>query len=240
MIAVNFGLRAAVMGCCLMIPFVLAGPVASNAADLPQLAAAAGAPKYEPAMNFADAPAGQYVLDESHSHLVFQMVHYGGLSRPLLTFRNVQAEYTLDPKNPAATKVEVRVAPTSLESGNKDFDMRMNAPDVLRGFDASDNNIYRWITFESTSIKFTEKNKGIMEGDLTIKGVTRPVVIDFTYNGYFKNVLGAQKMGFSGTGGFKRSDFGITSVPTASDGLTFMLEFEFQLAQPSAKPRQGH
>lgn len=187
--------------------------------------------KYVPLLNFADAPAGKYTLDPKHSHLVFQMVHYGGLSRPVLRFRNIQADFTLDPSKPEATKIEARIAPTSIESGDKDFDVRMNAPDVLRGYDPSDDGIYRWITFESTSIEFRDakKNAGVINGDLTIKGVTRPIKINFTYNGFFKNVLGAQKMGFSGNGGFKRSDFGIKSVPTAADDLTFMIEFEFQL-----------
>lgn len=177
--------------------------------------------------DIAKVPAGRYVLDPHHSHLVFQMVHYGGLSRPLLRFRDIQSDFTLDPAHPEATKIKVRIAPTSLDSGVKDFDMRMNAPDVLRGYDASEGGKYRFITYESKKITFKDANSGDILGDLTILGVTRPVVVHFTFNGSFHNVLDERKMGFSGNGAFKRSDFGLTSVPTAADDVTFMLEMEF-------------
>jgi polyisoprenoid-binding protein YceI len=210
-------------------PLLLITLAASSASTYAAESATTPAPAYVPTLKFSETPAGHYKLDPDHSHLEFQLVHYGGLSRPNLTFRKVEADYILDPKHPEATKIEARVQPTSLDSGDRDFDMRMNAPDVLRGYDHSDglSGKYRYITFESTQITFIDGNRGVMMGDLTLLGITHPIKIDFTYNGYFKNVLGYQKMGFSGNGKLKRSDYGMTSVPTAGDEVTFTLEFEF-------------
>jgi polyisoprenoid-binding protein YceI len=126
-----------------------------------------------------------------------------------------------------------------LDSGSKDFDVRMNDRDLLRGNDMLTaggiaDSIYRYITFESTQIKFTDKNHGVMEGNLTLRAVTKPVKVNFTYNGYelYENW---PKMGFSASGSLKRSDFGMVTKPTASDDVTFDIELEFVRIQPSTE-----
>ena len=83
------------------------------------------------------------------------------------------------------------------------------------------------ITFVSTSIKKTGPNKGVMTGDLTLRGVTKPVSLDVTYDG-FLNAMGG-RAGFSATGVVKRSDFGPNTMPPAilSDEVALKIELEF-------------
>jgi polyisoprenoid-binding protein YceI len=198
---------------------------------------------FHPGLEFQAAPAGHYLLDPDHAHLTFQLEHYGGLSRPQLRFRDVQAEYTWDPAHPEATKVEARISPTSIDGHNRDFEVRMNAPDVLRGYDPSEGGKYRYFVFESTAIKFTGKDSagrhiGVMNGELTIHGTTKPIIVQFTYNGYLQNRLGFQKMGFSAATSFKRSDFGITSEPSAGDQVDVTMEFEFMRSADGSPPKR--
>lgn len=190
---------------------------------------------YVPNTAFSAAPAGRYRLDPSHAFLSFRLTHLGGLSTPILRFSHIQSEFEWDPAHPEATVVEARIWPTSFDSGSKDFDMRMNDRDVLRGNDMSDgigSSPYRFMTFKSNSIKFTSGNKGIMTGELTMVGVTKPVTLNVTYNGFVQYNLWP-KMGFSATGKLNRSDWGITAKPTAGDEIAFEIEFEFVRIQPS-------
>jgi polyisoprenoid-binding protein YceI len=191
---------------------------------------------FKAGLNFADAPAGEYRLDPQHSHLIFQMAHYGGLSRPVMRFTNVSAEYDWNPAKPEETRVEARIAVSSFVGGDRDFEIRMQAPDVLRGWDSDEGGgKYRYIVFESTDIKFTGKtpdgrHKGTMKGDLTMFGVTQPVTLDLTYNGFIQNRLGYRKMGFSATGSLDRSLFGMKSVPSAGKQVDVTMELEFMHA----------
>lgn len=192
---------------------------------------------YVPSKDFKAAPAGHYMIDPSHAFLTFHLTHLGGLSNPTFRFSHIQASYDWDPAKPEATKIEARIWPASFDSGSKDFDMRMNDRDVLRGNDMSagiGSTPYRFLTFRSTSVKFTSGTEGVMTGDFTMVGVTRPVTLQFKYNGYvLYNTW--PKMGFSAHGTLKRSDWGITSKPTASDLVTFELEMEFMRDQASTR-----
>jgi polyisoprenoid-binding protein YceI len=196
-------------------------------------------PHYAPDTAFMAAPAGHYTIDPLHAFVSFQLAHLGGLSNPILMFRVVQAEYDWDPVHPEATRVTAKILPTSLDSGSKDFDMRMNDRDVLRGNDmltagGIGSSLYRWITFEGTQVNFSHQKSGTMTGNLTLVGVTKPVTMDITYNGYelYENW---PKMGFSVKGLLHRSDFGITAKPTASDEVAYRMELEFVRVQPSTE-----
>lgn len=185
-----------------------------------------------PLKEFKDAPAGHYELDPQHAHLLFQVSHYGGLSRPIIRFEKVDADYDWDPTRPEATKVTARISPTSLRGLDRDWEMRTNGPTELRGIDASENGKYRFITFESKSINFNGltsdgKHKGTMTGDLTLIGVTRPITLDLIYNGYYQSSLGQRKMGFSAKGTVKRFDYGMADPSSVGNEVDVIMELEF-------------
>jgi len=84
------------------------------------------------------------------------------------------------------------------------------------------------ITFVSTKVTAVD-GRGTVTGDLTLHGVTRPVTLDVTFNGVGPGLLGAgTRMGFSGVGRIKKSDFGVTGgAPFVGDDVDLFFEVEF-------------
>jgi polyisoprenoid-binding protein YceI len=180
---------------------------------------AAAAPTTDP----ADMPAGQYVLDPAHASLIARVRHVG-LSRYTVRFDKLDARFDYDPKTPAASKVSVTVDATSLDNG----DPRVSAKFAEEFLDAGKSPT---ITFVSTAIVLGEGNSGTMTGDLTFRGVTRPVTLNVTFDGYLSGLMG-QRAGFSAQGTIKRSAFGSTYMlnpPLAfvGDDVDLDIEAEF-------------
>jgi len=183
-------------------------------------------------------PAGRYYMDKSHTSLVFRVSHLG-LSNYTASFSRVDGQLEFDPKNPAAMRVEATIDPTSL---------KLNAPpagfhDQMMGKDWFNAAQFPKITFRSTKVEPTGENTAKVTGELTLHGVTAPVVLDVTYNGgYPPNNFdpGGARVGFSARGVVKRSAFGMaTGVPApgtkmgVSDAVEVAIETEFS-SKPSA------
>jgi len=181
--------------------------------------AALAAPSTDP----ADMPAGTYAVDKGHASLIARVKHMG-LSAYTVRFTGFDATYSYDPKAPAASKVEATIQAASLDTGTEKFD----ADFAEKFLDAQANPT---ITFASTAIVPGEGNTGTMTGDLTFRGVTRPVTLDVTFAGYAAGI-GGRRSGFSARGTIKRSDFGSTFLlnpPLAmvGDEVELILEVEF-------------
>ena len=101
----------------------------------------------------------------------------------------------------------------------------------LVGADWFDAAKFPSATFVSTKVEKTSATKGKVTGDLTIHGVTKPVVLDVTFNGAGQNPIAAvPQLGFSATTKIKRSDFGVAQyIPMVGDEVTLTIESEFQL-----------
>jgi polyisoprenoid-binding protein YceI len=176
-----------------------------------------------PSTDPADMPAGHYVLDKPHASLVARVRHVG-LSLYTVRFNSFDASFDYDPKAPEASKVSVTVDARSLDNGNAE-----TGPKFANEFLDADKS--PTMTFVSTSIVRGEGNKGTMTGDLTFHGVTKPVTLDVTFDGFSSGILG-QRAGFSARGSFKRSDFGSTYMlnpPLAfvADDVELVIEAEF-------------
>lgn len=176
-----------------------------------------------PSTNPADMPAGTWVVDKTHASLIARVRHMG-LSAYTVRFTDFDAAYVYDPKAPAASKVTATFQAASLDTGNTKF----NGEFADKFLDAAANPT---ITFVSTAITPGEGSSGTMTGDLTFRGVTRPVTLDVTFEGYASS-LGGQRSGFSARGVIKRSDFGSTFLlrpPLAmvGDEVELILELEF-------------
>jgi polyisoprenoid-binding protein YceI len=186
---------------------------------------AAFAAQAEPRPASADpaaAPAGHYALDKSHASLTARVSHMG-LSTYTMRFDDLDAQYDYDPTHPEASKVQVTVNAASLDVGKPSLDR-----DFARSFlDAAD---YPTITFTSTTIHRDGVN-GTLTGDLTLRGVTKPVTLDVTFNGSSPAFLGlgGYRMGFSATGDIKRSDFGSKQwLGVVGDDVHLVIEVEFE------------
>lgn len=176
-----------------------------------------------PNKNPAAAPAGVYKEDPNHTSVIANISHLG-LSHFAMRFSKVEGTYTYDPAHPDATRVEVSIDPASVLTGVPMLNQE------LAGDKFMNTAKYAKITFVSTAIHRTGPDTGVMDGDLTLMGVTRPVSLNVTYNGE-ANAMGATKMGFSANTTIRRSEFGFnTMLPMLGDEVTIHIETEFAKA----------
>ncbi len=178
-----------------------------------------------------DIPAGAYTLDKSHSTLVFRVSHLG-FSNYTAAFADFDAKLTFDQNNAGVSALEATINPASLTlpAPPAGFLTELTGPQWLN------TATYPAITFKSTKVDLTGPDTGKVTGDLTLHGVTKPVVLDVTYNGgYAGHPMDPHaRVGFSAKGTFKRSDFGIAyGVPApgttmgVSDEVQVTIESEF-------------
>jgi len=172
----------------------------------------------------AKVPAGDYVMDKRHASLTVKVAHMGGFSHFTMRFDGLAGAFTYDPAKWQASTVAVTVDPKSIDTGNAPFDKQ------IAGYFEADK--FPTITFTSTALTGGADGKGTLTGDLTFHGVTKPVTLDVTFNGVGHGIspLGT-RLGFSGTGHIKRSDFGVDNVilrQFASDDIDLIFEVEFE------------
>ena len=204
-----------------------APPAANNttAANEPAAAAAPAAPTK------VDLPAGDYTLDKSHASLTFKVNHLG-FSHYTAQFTDFDAKLQLDPANPAAARIEATIKPASLDLPTPPAGFKKE----LLGANWLDAGKFPEITFKTTAVEVTGADTARITGDFTLHGVTKPVTLDAKFNGGYRGhqMDPHARIGFSATGKFKRSDFGIAyGVPAAgstmgvSDEVDVAIETEF-------------
>ena len=219
-----------------------ANDTAPAAAPEVSAAEATAAPAEAPAPELG--PAGTYALDPTHASLTWKISHFG-LSNYTARFTKLDATLVFDPENLGASAIDVTVDPLSVETDYPaDFkaghpDSPFNTFDEEIGQDASffDGITFPAITFKSTSATQTGPNTGTVTGDLTFRGVTKPVTLDVVYNGTVTLPWApdAPRLGFSATGTVKRSDFGLDfMVPQLGDDVQLLIETEFSKVPDTA------
>jgi polyisoprenoid-binding protein YceI len=171
----------------------------------------------------AQVQAGAYKLDPDHSKITWSVSHFG-FSTYLGQFSTVNASLKLDPKALTATGLDVTVDANSLGTLNPALDKHLKSPDFL------DVAKFPTATFHATKVTQTGDRTADIAGDLTLHGVTKPVIVQATFNQAGPNPLvKTYQLGFAGSAKIKRSDFGITSyVPAISDEVTLTIEAEFR------------
>ncbi len=169
-----------------------------------------------------------YKIDANHTDVVASWSHFG-FSNPIAHFGKVDGNITYDPANVGASKVEVTIPLSGLNSHVGDFD------DHLRSADFFDAEKFPTITFKSTSVKAAGKGKLKVTGDLTIKGTTKPVVLDVTINKTGVQPLAKREAaGFSATTTVKRTDFGLgLYAPNVSDQVKLSITTEAIVPKPA-------
>ncbi len=180
--------------------------------------------------DIAQAPAGDYVLEKNHASIAFKARHMG-FSDYLMRFNDFDASITLDPKaiEKSSVKAEVKVA--SFDSNNPKLLEHVSTKDF---FNAS---AFPTISFVSKKIEKTGANTGKISGDLTLLGVTKPVVLNATFIGGGKHMM-MQKydIGFKATTTIKRSEFGMNyGLAMVSDEIPVEINAEFIQNIPEQK-----
>ena len=214
-------------------PLVLAAALTMGLAgckqDTPPPADVATAPaataEAEAAAPAIAAQSGTYVLDPMHTIVLAQWNHMG-FSNPSLNFANGTGQLVYDAANPAASSVQVTFPLSGITSFTPEFDTHLASGDFF------DSAKFPEATFKSTSVAANGTNKFTVTGDLTIKGISKPVTLDVTLNGAGPHPMTkAPSIGFDATGTVKRSDWGLDyAAPAVSDEVTLRITTEASLA----------
>ncbi len=170
--------------------------------------------------------AQPYRIDPTHTQVEFTYSHFG-FSNITGRFDQVESEFLFDPAKPEASSVKVTIPVASLSTGVEKLDQHLLSADF---FDAAQ---FPTATFESTGVTVAGEGTLAVAGNLTIHGVTRPVVMDVTINKIGEHPMTkAQAAGFDGRVAIKRSDFGVGGyAPAVSDEVTIEVTVEAQAAK---------
>ena len=177
-----------------------------------------------PVVTREPALAGNYVLDPAHASVVWSISHVG-MSHYTARFDDISGTLSFDPLAPENSHVDIIIDPASVSTGDKEFDETIG-----RGGSYFNADKYPQIRFVSRSIKITGENTGEIIGDLTFRGKNLPVTLEVVFNGAGKSFGHSGKtLGFSASGTFMRSDFGLTTLKNfgIGDEITLRIETEF-------------
>ncbi|WP_244817278.1 YceI family protein [Caballeronia sp. Lep1P3] len=176
--------------------------------------------------NESSVPAGRYELDPHHWNVSFDVDHFH-YSRFVIRFDKVTAQLDWNANGMADSAVRATIDASSVDTNVPLLDRMVKGPDM---FDVARNPD---ITFVSTGFERTGDDKGALTGNLTIRGVTRPVTLGVRFNGHAVNPLTKQEtLGFSADGHFSRAQFGLTTwYPAVGDDVHVAIQAEFSKAQ---------
>jgi polyisoprenoid-binding protein YceI len=147
--------------------------------------------------------SGTYTLDPSHSRIGF-VARHAMVAKVRGAFNEVSGTASIDGANPAASSLEVSIQVASVDTRDANRDGHLQSPDF---FDAA---TYPAITFTGTGFEITDDETVEVTGDLTIKGVTKPVTVPFTFGGVATDPFGNSRVGFEGQVVVNRKDWGLT------------------------------
>jgi polyisoprenoid-binding protein YceI len=189
------------------------------------LISTAGAAQAQMTTSPAAVQAGTYKLDPAHGKITWSITHFG-FSTYIGQFSHVDATLKVDPKAVGATALDVTVDTNSLGTLNPALDTHLKSKDFL------EVATFPTASFHATKVTQTGEKTADIAGELTLHGVTKPVVVHAVFNQGGVNPLDKKySLGFAGTAEIVRSDFGIKSyVPAISDKVTLTIEAEFKAA----------
>ncbi|MEU5718727.1 YceI family protein [Streptomyces sp. NPDC020403] len=187
-------------------------PAASGAAVLPDPGLA--------------ALTGEWVIDPAHSRIGFSVRH-----AMVTTVRGCFPEYEsrlhFDGLDPERSTAEIKLSTASVDTGVEQRDAHLVGRDFL------DAARYPRMVFTSTGVELAGKDVYRMTGALTIRDVTRPVVLELTYIGHVTDPFGYERVGFDGTTTINRSDWGLTYNARLAEGgamVSEKLRLQFDIA----------
>jgi polyisoprenoid-binding protein YceI len=177
----------------------------------------------------AQADPVTYKLDPGHTMVLFSWNHFG-FSNPTANLGLGEGTLVFDEKNPAKSSVEVTLPLANLDTHVAKLDEHLKKPDF---FDADK---YPTVTFKSTKVQALGGGKFKVTGDLTVHGVTKPVVLDARLNKQGEHpMLKTRAIGFDATATLKRSDFGLGAyVPNVGDEIKVRITTEGEVPKDEA------
>jgi polyisoprenoid-binding protein YceI len=165
------------------------------------------------------AVATEYKIDPAHSFVQFRIQHLG-YSWLYGRFNTISGNFTYDPETPQASAIFVEIDADSVDTNHAERDKHLRGEDFL--------NVEKFpkATFKSTKYNGTADG-GVLEGELTLHGVTKPVKLDVKKLGEGKDPWGGYRAGFIATTTLTRNDFGISyNLGPASETMELELGIE--------------
>jgi polyisoprenoid-binding protein YceI len=189
-------------------------------------------PKAEVRESSFDAPtsavediSGDYTLDTTHTRLGFSVRH-AMVTTVRGSFKEFEGTAHVDTANPSASTIALTIKAASIDTGVADRDGHLRTGDF---FDAE---TYPEITFVSTKVE-REDDAWLVTGDLTIKGVTKPVTIELESTGSARDPFGNLRIGFEGATSINRKDWGLTynaALETGGVLISDKIRLEFDVS----------
>lgn len=198
---------------------IAAVPLVAQTTATPTPAPAATPPG---AADPARVVAGTYAVDPNHTQIQFTVDHFG-VSNYFGIFGGATGEMTLDPARPSAARVAIEIPIDALVTTSERLNTHLKAPDF---FDAAR---FPTATFRSTAVAVHGTHARI-SGDLTLRGVTKPVVLDARFTGAGPHPMNHKlQVGFEATTTIKRSDFGVSyGLGLVSDEVPLRITVAFE------------
>ncbi len=147
--------------------------------------------------------AQKWVVDPTHTNVEFSVKHMM-IATVRGRFSEVEGVIEGDPSDLTTARFEATINTKSIDTRQEDRDNH------LRSADFFDVENHPKITFKSTSVEKVGENQYKVTGDLTIRGVTRPVTLDTTFEGRGKDPWGGERIALTAKGAINRKDFGLT------------------------------
>jgi polyisoprenoid-binding protein YceI len=167
--------------------------------------------------------SGDYSLDPEHVYVHFSIEHLG-LSTVVGRFNSVDATLNFDPESLEQLRLDGVIDVASIDMNNESLENR------LRGDDWLDTRQFPEARFRTQNITAAQNNDFVITGDFSLRGVTRPLSLNATFKGGADNLLtGKYTLGFSASGSFFRSEFGIDAFAAlVADEVFIEIHAEFQ------------
>ena len=179
-----------------------------------------------------------WIVDSHHSHIEFSARHLM-IHTVRGWFDRFEVEINFDEENPTRTTVEAYIEAASLNTRSEQRDAHLRSADFL------DAEKYPTLTFKSKRVDQSSKNRGRLIGDLTIRGVTKEVALDITYNGQIANPWGKTVAGFVGETKISRKEWGLTwnqilegGSLLVGDEITITIELELHKQPEVVEPAE--
>lgn len=170
---------------------------------------------------------GTWTIDPSHTQIEISARHLM-VSKVRGTFKTFSGSVTIG-ESPEASSVELSIDTASVNTGADDRDGHLRSPDFL------DVEAFPTITFQSTSVA-QSGSAFELTGDLTVRGVTKPLTLDLEYLGTMSDPWGNEKAVFNAKGTFEREDWGLTwNVALDAGGVLVSKKFEIDIVLQAAQ-----
>ena len=166
-----------------------------------------------------NALAADYTLDTKGAHTAIEFaVSHLGFGWVNGRFNTFEGEFSFDEAKPEESKLNVTIDTKSVDSNHAERDKH------LRGESYLNADKFGEASFKSTSFKLDEDKKGVLVGDFTLNGVTKPLTIDVKMTNIGKDPWGGERAGFKGDASFALKDFNITKLGDAEVVLDIYVE----------------